>query len=107
MLSTSDNLLLIGDLNVELTEVAVSNFCEIYYLKHLIKDKTRFKNPTNPTCIDLIVTNRPKCFQDTVVFETRLSDFHRMSAAVMKMYFAKQKPSIVHFVSSKTVKILL
>ena len=54
---------MIGDLNAELTEAAVSNFWEIYSLKHLIKDKTRFKNPTNPTCIDLIVTNRPKCFQ--------------------------------------------
>ena len=67
--------MLIGDLNAEPTEAAVSDFCEIYNLKHLIKDKTCFKNPTKPTCIDLIVTNRPKCFQDTVVFETGLSDF--------------------------------
>ena len=57
--------------------------------------KTCFKNPTKPTYIDLIVTNRPKCFQDTVVFETGLSDFHKMSVTVMKMYYAKQKPSIV------------
>ena len=33
---------------------------------NLIKDKTCFKNPSKPTCIDLIVTNRPKCFQDTI-----------------------------------------
>ena len=71
--------------------------CEIYNLQHLIKDKTCFKNPTKPTWIDLIVTNRPKCFQDTVVFETGLSDFHKMSVTVMKMYYAKQKPSVVHY----------
>ena len=32
-----------------------------------------------------------------MVFETGLSDFHKMSAAVMKMYYAKQKPSTVHY----------
>ena len=31
-----------------------------------------------------------------MVFETGLSDFHKMSVAVMKMYYAKQMPSIVH-----------
>ena len=46
--------MLIGDLNAEPTEAAVSDFCEIYILKHLIKDKTCFKIPTKPTCIDLI-----------------------------------------------------
>ena len=89
--------MLIGDLNAEPTEAAVSGFCEIYNLKHLIKDKTCFKNPAKPSCIDLIVINRPKCFQDTVVFETGLTDFHKMSVIVIKMYYAKQKPSIVHY----------
>ena len=54
--------MLIGDLNGEPTEAAVSDCYEIYNLKHLIKDKICFKNPTKPTCIVLIVTNRPKCF---------------------------------------------
>ena len=89
--------MLIGDLNAELTEGPVSDFCETYNLKHLIKDKTCFKNPTKPTCIDLIITNSPKCFQDSVVIETGLSDFHKMSATVMKMYYTKQKLSIVHY----------
>ena len=85
-----DNCMLIGDLNVELTETTVSDFCGIYNLKHLIKDKACFKNPTKLTCIDLIVTNRPKCLHDTVVIETGLSDFHKMSATLMKMYYTKQ-----------------
>ena len=32
-----------------------------------------------------------------MVLETGLSDFHKMSATVMKMYYTKQKPSIVHY----------
>ena len=89
--------MLIGDLNAEPMGAPVSNFCEIYNLKHLIKEKTCFKNHTKPTCINLIVTNRPKCFQDTVVLETGLSDFRKMSATVLKMYYTKQKPSIVYY----------
>ena len=38
--------MLIGDLNAEPAEAAVSDFCEIYNLNNLIKDKTCFKNPT-------------------------------------------------------------
>ena len=83
LLSKYDNFMLIADLNVEPTEATVSDFCEIYNLKHLTKVKTFFKSPAKPTCIDLIVTNRPKCFQDTMVIETGLSDFHKMSATVM------------------------
>ena len=49
--------MLMGDLNAEPTEAVVSDFCEIYNLKHSIKEKTCFKNSTKPTCIDLIVTN--------------------------------------------------
>ena len=51
--------MLTGDVNAEPTEAILSNFCEIFHLKHLIKDKTCFKNPTKPTSIDLIVKNRP------------------------------------------------
>ena len=32
-----------------------------------------------------------------MVFETGLSDFDKMSVTVMKMYYAKQKPSVVHY----------
>ena len=71
LLSHYNNFMLIGDLDTEPTEAIVSDFCEIYNLKHLFKDKKRFKNLNKPTRIGLIVTNRPKCFQDSMVIETR------------------------------------
>ena len=76
--------MLMGDLNVKPTEAIVSDFCEIYNLKHTITEKTCFKNPTKPVCIDLIVTNRLKCFQDTAVFETRSSVFIRWVVQLWK-----------------------
>ena len=67
-----------GDFNAEPNEPAISDFCEISNTKNIIKEKTYFKNPKNPTCIDLILTNRLRSFQDSTVAETGLSDFHNV-----------------------------
>ena len=45
--------MLIGDLNAGRTKATISDFCEIYNIKHLIEVKTCFKNPTKPTCLSL------------------------------------------------------
>ena len=95
--SNYENILLLGDFNTESSDTALSNFYEIYYFKSLIKDKTCFKNPEKPSCIDLIITNRPNSFQNSMVIDTGLSDFHKMCVTVMKMYFVKQKSTIVHY----------
>ena len=46
LLSKYDNFTLIDDVNAEPSKAAVFDFCAIYHLKHLIKDKICFKNPT-------------------------------------------------------------
>ena len=58
--------------------------CHSYEFKNLIKDATCYKNPENPSCIDLILTNNPNSFQNSGVIETGLSDFHKMTVTVMK-----------------------
>ena len=65
----------------------MKNFCDINCLKSLIKLPTCFKNPDNPTCIDLILTNRPILFQHNNYFETGLSDFHLLTVTEFKMEF--------------------
>ena len=76
--SKYDNFILLGDIDSEQTESAVRDFCEIYSCKNLIKDNTCFKNPLKPSCIDLIITNRPRSFQNSVTVETGFPDFHKM-----------------------------
>ena len=51
-----DNILFIEDFNSETSE----NYC--------------YKNPDNPSCIDLFLTNRWRCFQNTVAADTGISD---------------------------------
>ena len=65
--SKYDNIILLGDFNTEPTDTILSHFCEICNFKNLIKDKTCFKNPNKPSCIDLIITNRPKSLQNYIV----------------------------------------
>ena len=71
------------------------NFCNSYSLNGLIKQPTCFKNSENPSCIDLILTNKPRSFQSTCVIETGLSDFHRMTVSVLKIHFRKLPPKVV------------
>ena len=75
----------------------MKSFCESYNLTNLIKQATCFKSPKKPSCIDLILTNRPKTFQTTCVIETGLSDFHRLTVSVLKMHFRKLSPRIISF----------
>ena len=51
----------------------------------------------NPTCADLILTNSPRNFQNSSVFETGLSDFHKLTITVLKQYFPKLKPKGVNY----------
>ena len=57
-----------------------------------MKFTTNFKNADNPSTIDLIITNKPKSFRNTVGISTRLSDFHKMVLASMKTNFEKSAP---------------
>ena len=99
--SKYDNVILLGDLNFEPAKSAVRDFCQIYGCKNLIRDNTCFKNPEKHSCIDLIITNRPKYFQNSVTLETRLSDFHKMTLTVIKVFYKKQKPTIMTYRSYK------
>ena len=88
--SKYSNFVLLGDFNFRPTESAFRDFCEICSCKNLIKYNTCFKNPLKTSCIDLIITNRPKSFQNFVTVETGLLDFHKMTLTVMKVFYKKQ-----------------
>ena len=94
-LSAYDNYIVIGDFNVEADSKEMSSFCDTFDLTSLIKEPTCYKNPDNPSCIDL--TNKPFSFQNSCVAETGLSDFHRMILTVTKMAFQKLKPRVINY----------
>ena len=67
-----------GDFNCPVSERRMSDFCEIYDLDNLIKKPTCYKNPKNPSSIDVMLTNMKSSFQNSMTIvnsiESGLSD---------------------------------
>ena len=96
-----DKMLLAGDFNAEEGESCFDSFLFEYNLKNLVKEKTCYKNPENPSCIDLFLTSNARSFQKTTTVSTGLSDFHKMIVTVLKTNFTKQKPKEIIYRSYK------
>ena len=96
-LKSYDNVIILGDFNVEISDEAMEDFCSLFNLSSLIKEPTCFKNAENPSSIDLILTNRRGCFQHSTTLETGLSDFHKMVLTVLKTSFRKMPPKVVKY----------
>ena len=75
----------------------MKHFCKSYNLNSLIKVLTCFKNLENPSCIDLILTNNLRNFQNSCVIETSLSNYHKMTVTVLRMQFRKLKPRVLFY----------
>ena len=75
-----------GDFNCSVSEKVMKEFCEIYDLENLINKPTCYKNPNNPSSIDVILTNRKNSFQNSMTIETGLSDCHKMTVTVLKTH---------------------
>ena len=80
-----ENIIPLGDFNVEVKEKCISDFMSTYNLKSWVKQK-----------IDLILTNSLRSFQDGSVFETGLSEFYMLTTTILKQYFPTPKPKIVN-----------
>ena len=76
----------------------VNEFCDIFSLTNLIKQTTRL-TPTakHPSLIDIILTNRPRSFKNSVAIETGLSDHHKMVVTVLKCDFVHIQPKTIHY----------
>ena len=97
LLPKYENILLMGDFNSELSEEAMKNFCETYNLANLINEPTCYKSQVNPSSIDVMLTNRKTCFENSMTIETGLSDCHKMTVTVMKKYFKKLEPITIMY----------
>ena len=87
--SNYQHFFLIVDLNIGLNDTVLNKFRDLYNLRSLLNKPTYYKNPANPSCIDLLLTNCSKYFQNSNVVETVLSDFNKMVVTVMKTSYRK------------------
>ena len=66
-------------------EPSLDEFCHTHNLKSIINKPTCFKNCKNPSCIDLVLTNKQERFIKAKTDETGLSDFHKMVVSVSEV----------------------
>ena len=85
----------------ELNNLNMNNFCETYDLKNLINEPTCYKNAINTSSIDVILTNRPRRFHNSMAIGTVLSDHHKMVLTVLKSYCKKIEPILTTYRDSK------
>ena len=52
-----ENIILLGDFNVEVEKKNMFKFKSVYSLRNLVKQRICIKNPENSSCVDLIFTN--------------------------------------------------
>ena len=81
-LDSYENITLLGDFYMTLEDKNLQHFTDTFSLEHLINDPTCFKG--NPSCIDLIITNRKSNFKNTCAAVTGISDFHKLTAVSLK-----------------------
>ena len=72
-----------------MSEPSLDEFCQTCSLKSILNKPTRFKNPKDPSCIDLVLTDKQERFLKVKTFETGLSVFHKMVVSVFKTSFKK------------------
>ena len=91
-----ENITLIGDFNMIPQNTKLSDFCEINKFEHLILKPTYFKGLFSST-IDFLLTNHKQSFKRSNLYETGISDNHKMIISVLRKTFAKGKPKTVFF----------
>ena len=62
LLANYENFLILGDFNSVTSDKSMRDFCEMYDLINLINEAICYKNPHNPSSIDVILTNKKEFF---------------------------------------------
>ena len=79
-----DNCIIIGDFNLEPSDIILKHFLDSNRLHNLIKGNTCFKG--KGSLIDLILINRKFSFKNTQSVETGFSDHHHMVYTMSKLF---------------------
>ena len=95
--SKYENVLLVEDLNIDILDKKKhlknysSDLCDTFFLSNLISEVTCLKSSVG-SLIDVMLTNRSRCFHHTSWIETGLSDCHKLILSLFRA-FVKRIPA--------------
>ena len=96
-----------GDLNIDISDKRkdnnnfLSDLCDTFSLQNIITGKTCHKSNVG-TSVDTMLTNRPRSFHKTSIFETGISDHHKLILSLFRSYFTRIPPKTVEYKKYKT-----
>ena len=99
-----ENTVILGDFNMQPTNQISETFLEDNTFVNLIKSNTCFKSKPG-SCIDLILTNKPKSFQNSGVMETGVIDHHTITFSFLKTTFTKIPPNKLQYRNYKKFEV--
>ena len=102
--TTYENIIIIGDFNMAIENHYFNDLMEMFALSCLISKPACFQS-INPTCIDIILTNKPNLFRLSANFKTDLLDHHKLIATIMKSGSFKGPPKKIIYRSYKNLNI--
>ena len=73
-----------------------SGLCDTFSLTNIVNGKTCFKVQKG-TSIDVLLTNRPRSFHKTGIFEIGFSDHHKLVLSVFRSYFIRIPPKTIEY----------
>ena len=91
-----ENIIVLCDFNMKPTNQEMTTFTSDNDFINIIKSNTCFKTSTR-TCIDFILTNKPKSFQNIRVIETGVSDHHLLIFSFLKTSLIKMLPNELRY----------
>ena len=95
--SSYDRIVLKGDFNSGDHETCMETFLYQHNLTNIVKKGTCFKHSSKLPTIDLFLTNNSSYFQNTKIFFTSLSAFHKLVTATLKISIPKNKPLQINY----------
>ena len=99
-----ENAVILGDFNMQPTNQILETFLEDNNFVNLIKSNACFKSKP-ASCIDLILTNKSKSYQNSGVIETGISDHHALIFPFLKTTFTKMPPNKLKYRNYKKFEV--
>ena len=99
-----DNILSMADFNLTIENKHLEELLNLFNLKSLISSPKCFQS-TNPSCIDLILTNQEDLFSNSNTCEVGISDHHHLVSAMLnKKKFRKAVPKLYFIEITRSLK---
>ena len=102
-----DNFVVMGDLNIDISDKRkdnnnfLSDLCGLFSLQNIITGKACHKSNVG-TSVDIMLTNRPKSFHKTSIFQTGISDPQKLILSFSRSCFMRIPSKTLEYRKYKT-----